>query len=81
MTEVKEAPRPGRYLSGLMPRRKSAGLTQTELAAAVGTTRQSISMWEAGECWPSAEWLPRLAMACRCEIIELYGPTDQGGTE
>ena len=79
MTEARETPRPGRYLSGLRPRRKEAGLTQTELARATGATKQSILQWETGQRWPTAEWLPKLAAACGCEIVDLYGPTDQGG--
>ncbi|MCR5137771.1 MAG: helix-turn-helix domain-containing protein [Oscillospiraceae bacterium] len=80
MTEAREAPRT-RYLEGLRPMRKKAGLTQQELAAATGTTKQSISMWEAGDRWPSAEWLPKLAAACGCRLLDLYGPADQQEAE
>ena len=80
MTGTRGAARPARYLSGLKPMRKKAGLTQTELARATGATRQSILQWETGERWPSAEWLPALAAACRCEMADLYGPADQEGS-
>lgn len=66
-----------RYLSGLRPMRKKAGLTQDDLAAAAGVSKQSISLWESGDRWPSAEFLPGLARGCGCEIKDLYGEGDE----
>ena len=43
------------FLSGLRPYRQAAGLTQSELARAISTSRQNIQKWECGACWPSAE--------------------------
>lgn len=81
MTETR-TPRADRYLSGLKPQRKKAGMNQTELARAAGTSKQSIRMWEIGECWPSAEWLPKLAAALGCEIKDLFAPENrEGGAE
>ena len=77
MTGTKEARK--RYLSGLRPMRKKAGLTQDELAAVAGVSKQSVSLWESGDRWPSAEHLPALARACGCEITDLYG--EEGETE
>ena len=79
MTGARGAARPARYLSGLKPMRKKAGLTQTELARATGATRQSILQWETGDYWPSASWLPKLARACGCSIEELYYPPEEEG--
>ena len=52
--------------------RQRAQLTQGQLANAVGVSRQAVASWEAG-VWPSAELVPRIAEALRCEIGELYG--------
>ena len=51
--------------------RQRAKLSQEQLAAAVGVSRQSVSSWEAG-VWPSAELVPRIAAALHCEIGDLY---------
>src|SRR5690349_21813897 len=40
--------------------RGRAGLTQRELAAAIGTSERSIQSWEAGAAYPSAASLQRL---------------------
>ena len=66
------------FLSGLRPCRQAAGLTQSELARAISTSRQNIQKWEYGECWPSAEWIPKLAKACGCRIEDLFPKTEEG---
>ena len=64
-------------LVGLAPRRKAAGYTQETFAEALGVTRSLLAAWEAGRVWPSARWLPVMAMALGCSIRELYiAPTD-----
>lgn len=67
------------YLTGLRPCRKASGMTQSELARAIGTSRQNIQKWEYGECWPSAEWIPKLAKACGCRMEELFGSGQEEG--
>ena len=59
-------------LEGLQPRRKRAGLTQAELAEALGVERATVGMWETGTSWPSARVLPDLADLLCCSIDELY---------
>jgi DNA-binding transcriptional regulator YiaG len=44
--------------------RTEAGLTQTELAAAMGTSQSAIAAWENGARTPGVEALERLARAC-----------------
>ena len=63
------------YLAGLKRARKTAGMTQTDLARAVGTNKESIRTWENGAYWPSAVWLPKLAEALGCSIDDLYKET------
>lgn len=44
--------------------RESAGLNETQVAAAVGTTSQSVKNWERGENWPKLRYYFRL-----CELL------------
>lgn len=62
----------GKILPGLRARRKAAGLSQEELAAAVGCTYQAVGAWERGDVLPTAERLPALAEALGCSIDDLY---------
>lgn len=59
-------------LVGLAPRRKRAGYTQAAFAAALGIERARLGMWEIGQAWPSAAWLPKMADLLGCGIDELY---------
>lgn len=59
-------------LEGLQPRRKAAGMTQADVAEALGIERATVGMWETGTSWPSARILPDLAGLLCCSIDELY---------
>lgn len=60
-------------MKGLRRLRKKAGLTQVQLAAAIGSASTGIvSMWESGVRSPRAEFLPKLAKVLGCTIDELY---------
>lgn len=59
-------------LEGLQPRRKRLGLTQADVADALGVERATVGMWETGTSWPSARVLPDLAGLLCCSIDELY---------
>ena len=48
----------GNYIYEL---RKRAGLSQFELAAAVGVTNKAVSKWEVGKSKPSVESIRKLA--------------------
>ena len=63
-------------LEGLAPRRKAAGLTQTQLAKMIGVERASIATWETGVSWPPARLLPALADIFFCPIDDLYVAPD-----
>ena len=52
--------------------RKSAGLTQVQLAEKVGVTQATVSDWERGDYFPGAQKLPALADALGCTVNDLY---------
>ena len=60
--------------------RKSIGMQQKELAAAIGVTQQTISEWEHGKKDPSGERLDKLAElfgVSRNELLCLSVPATQ----
>ena len=62
--------------------RKSRGLTQEELAEAVGTTQAQIMRLETGKRKLTVEWANRLAVPLFCTTQELlFGPQQSLTTE
>lgn len=60
-------------LAGLKRLRKKAGLTQVELAMALGSKSTGlVSMWETGQRSPRSKYLPKIAEVLGCSIDELY---------
>lgn len=55
--------------------RTAAGLTQEQLALAVGISGQAVSKWENDESMPDPALLPDIADALNVTIDELYGHT------
>lgn len=53
--------------------RKKQGLTQEQLAQALGVTNQSVSKWESGQCCPDITLIPQLADIFGISIDELFG--------
>lgn len=68
-------------MAGLAPRRTASGMTQKELAEALGVERGTVSMWEIGKSWPPARLLPALADLLLCSIDELYTEPEEEETE
>ncbi|MFB6165907.1 MAG: helix-turn-helix transcriptional regulator [Haloarculaceae archaeon] len=62
----------------LRERREAAGLSQADLGAAVGVTRQTINSIERGRYDPSLELAFRLARYFGCSIEELFDPELDG---
>lgn len=55
----------------LVARRKALGVTQEQLADAVGRTPGAIGNIERGRLYPSAELVDRIAAALRCQPADL----------
>jgi transcriptional regulator with XRE-family HTH domain len=58
--------------------RRRAGLSQSEVAARVGTTQSAIARVEAGGTSPSLEYVTRLVRACGFDIQARLVPYDAG---
>ena len=52
--------------------RKRAGLSQSELAAAVGVTNKAVSKWEVGKSKPSVETIRKLAALFQVGVDDLF---------
>jgi DNA-binding XRE family transcriptional regulator len=61
-----------RGLEGLRYFRQRAALTQQQLADMLNIHRATVIAWEAGQSWPSAALLPKLADLLLCTIDDLY---------
>lgn len=66
----KPRPKQGARLAAL---RRAAGLTQGELAHAVGETQQNIAFWEQASKPPRSDVLPKLARALGVRLEDLLG--------
>lgn len=53
--------------------REAAGMRQYELAARMGIKQASVSAWESGQAYPSAENLIKLAGILGCSTDEILG--------
>ena len=57
--------------------RNELGLSQEELADAVGTTERNYQRWEAGDVEPGAHFLVRLLIVLEIEDRQIINPTHE----
>lgn len=53
-------------MTGIKKYREQAGMTQLELAEAIGVTQSAVAMWESGLRKPDIFSLMRIAKALKC---------------
>ncbi|MFG6443319.1 helix-turn-helix transcriptional regulator [Roseateles sp. LKC17W] len=58
--------------------RKARGLTQTDLAQALGVTQQTVQAYEAGSRRIPVSALPTVARTLSVSLMELFGEEQQG---
>jgi transcriptional regulator with XRE-family HTH domain len=56
--------------------RENAGLTQEEVAKAIGVGQSAVSMWETGESVPRSRILLKIADVYGCEIADLFSESE-----
>ena len=61
--------------------RKQKGLTQEDLAKALGVTNQAVSKWESAQCCPDIQLLPAIAKLFEVSVDELLGYTPASTSE
>ena len=61
------------FAENLQNMRKKNGLSQEELAEALGVSRQAVSKWELGDGYPEAEKLTTLAETLKVSLDALMG--------
>lgn len=71
MAEIKRST----AMRGLRQMRQQAELTQDDVAAALGVTRQAVSLWEAGLAVPGKELLAKLCGIFGCSAGRLFDGT------
>ena len=57
----------------LIENRHKRGITQEELACALGVTNQAVSKWESAQCCPDIQLLPDIADCFGVSIDKLMG--------
>lgn len=71
MTDGRKAPRRRGTQSSIAAARMAAGMTQAQLAEAIGVKPQQIGNWERGMRNPKINALNRIADALGCELNDL----------
>ncbi len=58
--------------NGLRHAREHLGLSQDELAKALGTTRGTVTRWESGQCFPKPRYRQKLSELLGISLEELF---------
>jgi Predicted transcriptional regulators len=66
-------------VTNLVSLRKAKGLTQEQLASAIGVSRVTLARWETGEFQPSLDYLITLSQYFRVSIDYLVGKEGANG--
>lgn len=53
--------------------REKRGMTQQQLADAIGVVRSAVANWESGLSTPKVQQLPALSDVLGCSIDQLFG--------
>jgi transcriptional regulator with XRE-family HTH domain len=61
--------------------RKKRGLTQAEIASALGRDQSTVSKWEAGEIRPDVAIAPRYAELIGLSVVEVLYPATSSVVE
>lgn len=61
--------------------RKNKGVTQEQLAQALGVSNQAVSKWESGQCFPDIQLLPDIVRFFNVSSDELLGIETQDGND
>ena len=64
------------FAEKLMTLRKARGLSQSELGAEIGVSRQTVSKWELGQSYPDFERLVLLSDYFECSLDALVKDLD-----
>lgn len=59
--------------AGIRAERARADVTQEELAARLGTTKSTVSLWEGGSQIPGADKIYAIAQVLGCTPNDLFG--------
>lgn len=58
--------------------REARGLSQRELGALLGVTRQMVNQWEHGRVEPGTAWALRIAKALGCRVDDIFRLVEDG---
>lgn len=76
MQDGRKLPRDRGNTSPITAARMAAGLTQAQLAEAVGCRQKDVSRWEKGATTPRTETLVRIARTLSCSLESLLPPME-----
>ena len=65
-------------MSGFKRARERNGMTQQQLANALGLDQSTVCLWETGKTLPRGKMLARVASICNCTVDELLTSAEGG---